>query len=175
MSGTLRPLLPAITAGVDGIGQLLDSLGAETARLDDAAREHGRQLAASTAGPGLGLWEHELGLQPRPDLDEVARRGLVLAALSFFGGCTPERLKALVSRMVGGAVSYSEEPEVYTLHLAAETPGRVLRDLPGMARAVSRQAPAHIHCRLAVTGDMGSARQTCHVLHGGAVMEVHSE
>ena len=175
MSGSLRPLLPAITSGLAGVGQLLDTLGGETARLDDAARAHGLQLAAGTAGEGLGLWERELGLQPRPDLDDESRRALVLAALSFFGGCTPEGLKALYARLVGGEVGYTETPEQYTLQLAAETPGRVLRDLPGMARTVSRQVPAHIHCRLAATGDMAAERQTCHVIHGGVVLEMHSE
>ena len=175
MSSSLRPLLPAITSGLDGMGQLLDVLGCETARLDNAARAHGLQLAACTAGEGLGLWERELGLQPRPDLEEEGRRALVLAALSFFGGCTPEGLKTLYSRLVGGEVSYGETPEQYTLQLDAETPGRVLRDLPEMARTMSRQVPAHIHCRLAATGDMAAERQTCHVIHGGVVLEVHSE
>lgn len=172
---SLGQLLPGFVAGMDGIAQLLDAISTETDALEAAGRANSRQLAAATAGIGLARWERELGIQPRPDLDTQSRRALVLAALSFFGPRTPQDLTALFARMTGGTAVYSETPGAYTIALEGETPGRVLPDLPGVARAVGRVAPAHVFCRLSVAGDMASEPVCRHALYGAVELTLHSQ
>lgn len=171
----LKTLLPSFVSGMEGIAALLDTLDAEVGRWEDAALLETEQLVACTASHQLPLWEQELGLERRADLPVEERRALVLAALSFFGACSPQRLTRLLERMTGGVAQYSETPGDYTLSLATQTPGRVIADLPAIARAIKKTAPAHIFCSVAATGDMAAEPGVGHALYGAVKLALHSQ
>lgn len=176
MSGVdLKSLLPGFVARLSGVRQLLDAIGAETSALDNEARAQSMQLAASTADRRLDLWERELGLPSRADLAANDRRALVLAALGLFGPCTKEGLSDMFARMTGGRVEYNESPGEYSLAMWAGTPGHVVADLPAVARAISRAAPAHIKCCVAATGDMASAPGAPRALHGATELVIYAK
>jgi len=167
--------LPPFMTQMDGVRHILQAADAELDRLHDNARHACRQLQASTADTGLDLWERELGLLHRSDLDPTARRGQVLAALSFFSACTPAKLQALYETIAGGTASYSEDPANYALTLHADTEGSIITNLPGAAAAIRKTAPAHVQCDISARGTLSPVPEALHCLHGSVRLNIYSQ
>ena len=112
----IKKTLPDSVGGSRGIGTILESCDSELDRLEKEARAACFRLAAATAdAKGCAMWERELGLDIREDLPLSARRVLIQVALEQMDTCTPEKLRALVLRMLEGEVTVTEEYAQYTV------------------------------------------------------------
>lgn len=167
--------LPSFVAQMGGVRQILQVADTGLDRLTEDTQAACRQLRASTADQQLALWEAQLGLLHRGDLDTAARRGLVLAALSFFSACTPAKLQALYETITGGTSSYTEDPSNYALTLHADTEESIITNLPSAAAAIRKTAPAHVQCHISARGTLSPVPEAMRCLHGSVLLNIYTQ
>lgn len=137
--------LPAFICKDTEICAVLNAIGLELDRLENAARLYCRRTSVSSADEeGLLIWERELGLFARADLSAERRRAAVLAALDFFTPCTLNKLYALLHRMTEGEIRITENAAEGTISAELNTEKQVPPDLFGVQTALRRLTPAHL-------------------------------
>ena len=172
----LKKTLPPSVGAAWGIGSILDSCGSQLETLEQESRAACRRLAVGTADEkGCALWEWELGLDNREDLPLEARRTLIRIALDGRDTCTPQRLKALLGRMLEGEVGLSEQFADYRLELTARAEHFAVPSLRQVERTLRAAVPAHLAVGLQVSAEAATQSGTYRVLLPGLKLEITTE
>ena len=172
----IKKTLPESVGDSRGIGTILESCDSELERLEEEARAACFRLAAATAdAKGCALWERELGLDLREDLPLSARRVLIQVALEQMDTCTPEKLRALVLRMLEGEVTITEEYARYTVYLAARVEKFLVPSLRSVHRALRRATPAHLDCVLSANAEIETDPTPRRALLQGMKLEIFTK
>ena len=168
----IKKTLPDSVGSSRGVGAILESCDSELDRLEEEARAACFRLAAATAdAKGCAMWERELGLDIREDLPLSARRVLIQVALEQMDTCTPDKLRALVLRMLEGEVTVSEDFACYTVYLAAS----VEKFLVPSLRSVHRASPAHLDCVLSASTEVATDPTPRRALVQGMKLEIFTK
>lgn len=174
--GRLKQTLPPSVGGSRGVEAILDSCQQELDVLEQQARAASHRLAAATADEkGVALWEKELGLAVREDLSLEARRNIIRIALEQMETCTPQRLLALVGRMLEGECTLEEQFGNYRLLLSARVSRFLVPSLHQVEQALRMAIPAHLDFQLTATG-WGEGELTAgRALVSGMKLEIRTE
>lgn len=90
-----------------------DSLNNEIRLLQIAVIDTFKQLFVLHATWGLSEWEKIAGLPESPELNEVIRRGNVMAAFRSIGGTNIDKIKDICRAYTNGEVEVLEVPSEY--------------------------------------------------------------
>lgn len=173
---SLKKTLPPSTAEAQGIGSILDSCGSELEELEQEARAACMRLAAGTADEaGCALWERELGLESRADLPLEARRVLIRIALDGRNTCTPQRMRELLRRMLGGEATLTERFSEYRLELTAQAGHFSVPSLLQVKRTLRAAVPAHLAVDLQVAAEVPTRDACRRVQLPGLMLDITTE
>ena len=172
----IKKTLPDSGGSSRGVGAILESCDSELDRLEEEARAACFRLAAATAdAKGCAMWERELGLDIREDLPLSARRVLIQVALEQMDTCTPDKLRALVLRMLEGEVTVSEDFARYTVYMAASVEKFLVPSLRSVHRALRRATPAHLDCVLSASTEVATDPTPRRALVQGMKLEIFTK
>lgn len=172
----LKRTLPPSVGASRGIGTILDSCDLEIDLLEQEARQACLRLAAAEADEkGCALWERELGLEVREDLAVETRRALIRAALDSLDTCTPEKLRALVGKMLEGDVELEEDFANYTFRVKAKVERFLVPGLTPVEKALRKAAPAHLDFTLSAAADVETATPPVHALTAGVKLHIFTK
>ena len=164
--------LPLCVTAISPVGETVEAALSETAHLEQAVAEQGREMVVGTATEeGLSLWEADYGL-PR-EAGAEARRARIREALMGGYPCTPRTLADLCVSV--GGVERGEVRELFPnweVELTAVTENALPGDDAALLRAVERRKPAHLRVHVLQCARVDAPGPLCGALWGECFVEV---